>query len=1423
MKRIAKLKILLLTLLPFLSYGQYDAQHFQQEQILDSPIIFSSSNHIIDYTSDVGFVMAEGFDIKAIAQQQFGTRLLEREGQNMNWILSRSFDENGQVSAASMSFLDDMGLPVQSQTMLLTEKEVIASQGLKDRYGRHVITTLPAPIRSESFDYRDNFVCDVDGKAYNYQHFDGNKKQNPDQIGNTREGTLGWYYSNYNTTESYAPSTAYPYSRTEYYDDGSGELKCNASPGEKLRLGMGHERYSQNFPLLEELNGAYLSIRNQHIFPGVAPLNDLSNQGVKTISIDGNGKESIDFMSKEGKLLASGVPNGTIAPDTLRVTVHVPLPTIYYYNITIPSTLLQSTDTVRLKVHGGAYVQLYNCLDWQVQSTQETGLLYDGFANGNEWIFPLTPNSSGEFQLQIRSLQTFSYEYLTVNGWENAGPVENTSSENYRGKDFYIPKNDGNTTVVTLSNNTGMQALPLKLKERTTETLVYDGAFTGASSMNLNGGFYTIDFFDHSDTLKYYPLSLDYRGYLDLQYYYIVGNWTYNYYDVAGRQVSIVSPNGVAQFQSGVPYADIDKSTYEYDLQGRLMAKNETDAGRTEYMYTKDGNIRFSQDAEQRLNGRFSYVNYDRNGRGIEAGEFVSNIVAGQFGGDVLKSILDNTDADGGLTGGNREEWNRSTYDLPDPEFSVQTGLSGYIQDFIMGNVSYTENEEVKTWYSYDEFGQISWLVQKIKALNRIFTVDYEYDFHGHVTQVLYQKELSAERFYHHYTYDADQRLEQVHTSRDGTNKDLQATYHYYLHGPLKRVELADQLQGIDYVYTIQGALKAMNHPNTANDPGKDGTNGFAPDVFGMTLEYFDGDYSRSNTMIQSFNPSGIEDQYAGTIKSMSWYTQKPDLVGTANHYLNYSFVYNDLYQLEQARLGAVNLSTGIFSQEADNYKVKGLDYDANGNLLTLQRHDQNGAILHDLTYSYAPNSNRLTNVSNYAAYSYNAIGQLIHENPVNGPDKYLAYNASGKLAAIYADAAHTQPRITFRYDDRGFRLSKKDHSNGKETWYIRDASGNLLSIYDNDNAGNTLEHRELPIYAAGKLGAWYATDNTTLYEIRDHLGNVRITLARSKKSDGTADVNYYADYYPFGHEMASAGIPYRYGYQGEFAERDLETGWNAFEARMYDPVIGRWLSTDPARQYYSPYLAMGNDPVNAIDPDGEFAFLIGAAVGAIAGGLGKIMLDPDVTWSNALTNRKFWGGVASGAITGLIGGGLGTLAVTTMETFALSAFSGLIGGGIGSIVSQNIENGGRGADPKRMLVDAVTGGITGPLGTGVSKIFTYVGDAALNGFLKGASHHVAKLLQIHGKISKATVPGPTPGSERLSMEAGRVMMEFSRKKILDNIVQSVKVLHEVTLKTPVSLLNQKAAAESGIKNGVNQFYFGQDYPKSVIIDIYDK
>jgi RHS repeat-associated protein len=89
----------------------------------------------------------------------------------------------------------------------------------------------------------------------------------------------------------------------------------------------------------------------------------------------------------------------------------------------------------------------------------------------------------------------------------------------------------------------------------------------------------------------------------------------------------------------------------------------------------------------------------------------------------------------------------------------------------------------------------------------------------------------------------------------------------------------------------------------------------------------------------------------------------------------------------------------------------------------------------------------------------------------------------------------------------------------------------------------------------------------------------------------------------------------YRFGYQGQFSERDLETGWNHFEAREYDPLVGRWLSVDPKRSDPSPYRAMRNNPIVYGDPDGKDVIILNDRNGASGFGHGAILVSKGDVW----------------------------------------------------------------------------------------------------------------------------------------------------------------------------------------------------------------
>ena len=44
---------------------------------------------------------------------------------------------------------------------------------------------------------------------------------------------------------------------------------------------------------------------------------------------------------------------------------------------------------------------------------------------------------------------------------------------------------------------------------------------------------------------------------------------------------------------------------------------------------------------------------------------------------------------------------------------------------------------------------------------------------------------------------------------------------------------------------------------------------------------------------------------------------------------------------------------------------------------------------------------------------------------------------------------------------------------------------------------------------------------------------------------------------------------------------------------RFYDPQIARWTTVDPADEFHSPYVYVGNNPIGAIDPDGRETIVV--------------------------------------------------------------------------------------------------------------------------------------------------------------------------------------------------------------------------------------
>ncbi|MDW3196099.1 MAG: RHS repeat-associated core domain-containing protein [Cytophagales bacterium] len=1063
---------------PGLTYNWHD----QHEILLGSGASFTISSVA---SSQSLTVEAEGSG-GCVSEYRTPLNVILTEVSGYNWTQSISYKPGSKV-AESRTYYDLTGLPVQSQSRLFTEDNMLVTATLYDDYNRPSTQSLGAPTGATTFGYDNEFLT------------------NP-----TSPGSLKWYYSDANNWEPKVDITTSPFLTTEYYEDGTGDIKTTEGPLEFANPSM--KIYSRKFPVTSELDGHYLAVRDALLLYSST---SLQGEVIKTVVRDANGNESVAFTDMNDNTLVTA-----------------------YANLTAED-------------------------------------------NGVKWDLE------------------FVFDEATSNLTE---------------LDFHVPQSE---TVLTIPEFDG------GLVE-----MISDVPVTNISSVEK--GFYRLS-----------------AG--DLSYEYDLFNASFNFYDDLGRIIVSVPPMGVQDILSrsvasidAAYVAEIPFATYHtYDFQGRLLEMKEPDAGITKYIYRRDGSIRFSENALQREKGTFSYTNYDALGRPIESGEYVGT--THEFSSSTLISALETTGYEGGFitAPSDRKDWIRTHYDMPDADptaietfgsekviatpvnsgthlvtarsaiklaigFTHDASAQGNLllkldgtatnpqsaefnidQEFVVGAVSYTEGTNTKTWYSYDEQGRViemnTWYKYLLGAPKKI---QYEYDFLGNVTKVKYQAG-KTDAFYHAYDYDADNRLLKTYASEtesevDGRNSTaLQAKYEYYLHGPLKRVELAENLQGIDYIYNIAGQLKSINDPDDLTDETD-----FLEDAFAQRYEYFSGDYLR-NTVVPSSTPENPT--YNGNIAGVIWKNVNTSGVAETGEY---QYAYDNRYYLKQA----VFDDPASFNSSSQAYRVDNLAYDPHGNIQTLLRKDVDGNAQSGFDgvsgqYQYYSGKNQLQHVNNYASYTYDAIGQMTEQVNQDGSTMKPVYDVTGKVVEILDE--NNQLKISYEYDDRGFRIRSVDHEFNNETIYVRDASGQLMAIYDK---ATEYELKELPIYGSSRLGTYFKASSESQYEIKDHLGNVRNLISRV-----TRDQIYATDYYPFGSLMKPAerdvngniianGTPGRFGYQGDFAEFDEETGLNYFEARFYDSKIGRWLIVDPARQFASPYLSMGNNPISRIDPDGAFS-----------------------------------------------------------------------------------------------------------------------------------------------------------------------------------------------------------------------------------------
>ena len=263
-------------------------------------------------------------------------------------------------------------------------------------------------------------------------------------------------------------------------------------------------------------------------------------------------------------------------------------------------------------------------------------------------------------------------------------------------------------------------------------------------------------------------------------------------------------------------------------------------------------------------------------------------------------------------------------------------------------------------------------------------------------------------------------------------------------------------------------------------------------------------------------------------------------------------------------------------------------------------------------------------------------------------------YDAVNQLSAV---RKNSQLVSEYGYDGDGKRVWAIDYESSvaqKETIYI----GNYFEFVREDEAAGQGEGggctgtycSYLPMvfqmprgisyyYADGQRIAMRDNDGMVSYLYGDQLGSV------SAVADTNGNLVSTTLYEPWGTTRYENGDDVTdYGYTGQMQEGDIYF----YNARWYDPQLGRFMQPDTivplqvqGTQAFDRYAYVNNNPMNYVDPGGDFAIttaiLIGVGVGALVGYGGQVIhnLNNNMSFKEALTTDISAGWIVGGAVAG--------------------------------------------------------------------------------------------------------------------------------------------------------------------------------------------
>ena len=698
---------------------------------------------------------------------------------------------------------------------------------------------------------------------------------------------------------------------------------------------------------------------------------------------------------------------------------------------------------------------------------------------------------------------------------------------------------------------------------------------------------------------------------------------TYYVYNKLGQLTYVLSPKyQMTKDLAGLAYQ------YEYDNYNNVIKKVLPGAQYTQYWYDKENKLSILQDANLRDKGLYRFYLYDSFKRIVIVGICTNCNLNIQN----KKISVDNSSSGFMGTG---YDFHNSSLSVVDPtieqvfyyddyRFIENSNLKGFEElrplhtkfsnNLLTGTISRASNGEYEyTVNSYDVKGNLIHSAKKgLKGY--ITNIENTYTLTNHIKNsnikvgVKHGSELNI-RLSNTYSEQNNLLLNrQIDLNYGSIPNNIKLEYCYDEINRLKSIVRPDKVGRITYDYDLHNWIKKIE------------TNSFKEYLY-----YADG------TSRPCFN---------GNISSMRWENKNYQPIRA------YNFYYDEQNRLKEARYG----ENGDFSEDK-NFYGEMQSYDANGNIVTLERKGLkcNGkyGCLDNLTIGRSGNQTsivlrlvtdfldgKLVDFLNRGkrrdSYKYNSFGALISDydrnitmidyddymNPkriqfANGNVIKYIYSARGiKLRTIYYTAL---PNIRVATGETHKLLPSEILStdsidyllngtllleNGRIDKYLF-PEGYVKACYNNiaERLRDELVPAKETIIVDKDLNAdtHSLLDDIDSFEPyfynQDHLGNNREVVNKLGR------IIQVTNYYPFGSSFCdslsclNASLqPYKYNGK----EFDRMHGLNTYDygARQYSPALPSWDRIDPlAEEYYSvsPYAYGGNNPVNRVDFYGMF------------------------------------------------------------------------------------------------------------------------------------------------------------------------------------------------------------------------------------------